>query len=112
MQALARFGARALFLLPRPAKRGEDRGEWASRPAYMNAALFLLVAFGVGFATGLRTFTPLALICWVAVWGWIPLGSSRLAFLGTEIGAMIVSVLAAVELIADKLPMTPSRISA
>jgi uncharacterized membrane protein len=77
----------------------------------MSPALFLTTAFIVGFATGLRTFTPLALICWVAVWGWLPLGSSRLHFLGTNTGATIVSILAAIELIGDKLPKTPDRIT-
>jgi uncharacterized membrane protein len=77
----------------------------------MSPAVFLTTAFIVGFATGLRTFTPLALICWVAVWGWLPLGSSRLHFLGTDTGATVVSLLALVELILDKLPMTPSRTS-
>ncbi len=77
----------------------------------MSSALFLTTVFIVGFATGLRTFTPLALICWVAVWGWLPLGSSRLHLLGTTTGAAIVSVLALVELIGDKLPMTPGRTS-
>jgi uncharacterized membrane protein len=77
----------------------------------MSPTLFLTTAFIVGFATGLRTFTPLALICWVAVWGWLPLASSRLHFLGTATGAVIVSILALGELIGDKLPMTPSRTS-
>jgi len=77
----------------------------------MSLGLFLTAIFIVGFATGLRTFTPLAVICWVAVWGWLPLGSSRLHFLGTTTGATIVSILALVELILDKLPMTPSRTS-
>jgi uncharacterized membrane protein len=77
----------------------------------MSPALFLTTALIVGFATGLRTFTPLALICWVAVWGWLPLGSSRLHFLGTATGATIVSILAVIELVGDKLPMTPGRTS-
>ncbi len=77
----------------------------------MSPALFLTTAFIVGFATGLRTFTPLAFICWVAVWGWLPLASSRLHFLGTATGATIVSVLALIELIGDKLPRTPGRTS-
>jgi uncharacterized membrane protein len=77
----------------------------------MSPALFLTTVFTVGFATGLRTFTPLALISWVAVWGWLPLGSSRLHFLGTATGATIVSILAVIELVGDKLPRTPSRTS-
>jgi uncharacterized membrane protein len=78
----------------------------------MNPALFLTAAFIVGFATGLRTFTPLAFICWIANWGWLPLGSSRLTFLGTTTGAAVVSILAVLELIGDKLPVTPGRTTA
>jgi len=75
----------------------------------MGAPHLLLAVLIVGFATGLRTFTPMAFICWVAVWGWLPLGGSRLAFLGTETGAIIVTALALFELVGDKLPITPGR---
>ena len=78
----------------------------------MNAALLGMAALALGFASGLRAFTPLALSCWIALWGWIPLGGTRLAFLGTNVGAVIVSVLAVGELIGDKLPVTPSRTTA
>lgn len=78
----------------------------------MSPALFVLAALAIGFASGLRAFTPLALSCWIAVWGWMPLGGSRLAFLGTNIGALVVSLLAVGELIGDKLPITPSRVTA
>lgn len=77
----------------------------------MDAISLLVAALIVGFATGLRTFTPLALICWVAVWGWLPLGGSRLAFLGTETGAIVVTFLALFELVGDKLSITPRRTS-
>ena len=66
----------------------------------------------LGFLSGLRSLTPLALVCWIANWGWIPLVGSRLAFLGTTTGAIIVSILALGELMADKLPQTPSRTDA
>lgn len=77
----------------------------------MNPALFVFGVVAIGFASGLRAFTPLALVCWVAVWGWMPLGGSRLAFLGTIVGAAVVSLLALAELIGDKLPFTPSRLT-
>ena len=79
--------------------------------AGMNPAILLFGTFTIGFATGLRAFTPIALLSWVAVWGWIPLGGSRLAFLGTITGAVITSFLAIGELIGDKLPFTPSRLA-
>jgi uncharacterized membrane protein len=78
----------------------------------MNPTLVLLVTVGIGFLSGLRAFTPLALVSWVASWGWIPLGGSRLAFLGTTTGAVIVSILALGELVGDKLPRTPNRTQA
>jgi uncharacterized membrane protein len=78
----------------------------------MNVSLVMLVAFGMGFVSGLRAFTPLALVSWLAVWGWIPLGDSRLAFLGTNTGAVIVTILAVGELIGDKWPGVPSRTAA
>ena len=81
-------------------------------PDRMNPLVLFLGLSAIGFASGLRAFTPLALVCWVAMWGWMPLGGSRLAFLGTIIGASAVSLLAIAELIGDKLPFTPSRLSA
>jgi uncharacterized membrane protein len=78
----------------------------------MNAGLLVIAALLVGFASGLRAFTPLALSCWIATWGWMPLGGTRLGFLGTEAGAAIVSILAVGELIGDKLSMTPPRTTA
>lgn len=77
----------------------------------MNPALFALAALAMGFASGLRAFTPLAITCWIAAWGWMPLGGTRLNFLGTNLGAFIVSIFALVELIGDKLPIIPDRIT-
>src|SRR3954451_4967410 len=78
----------------------------------MNPMILIFGLIAIGFASGLRAFTPLALVSWIAVWGWMPLGGSRLAFLGTTVGALVVSFLALGELIGDKLPFTPSRLSA
>ena len=78
----------------------------------MNPLPVLLAIIGIGFVSGLRAFSPLALVCWVATWGWIPLGGSYFAFLGTTTGAVIVTILALGELIGDKLPKIPSRIEA
>src|SRR3954471_14809033 len=77
----------------------------------MNSVILIFGLSAIGFASGLRAFTPLALVSWVAVWGWMPLGGSHLAFLGTNIGAAAVSFLAIGELIGDKLPITPSRVT-
>jgi uncharacterized membrane protein len=63
----------------------------------------------LGFATGLRTFTPLALICWFAYLGYLPVEGTWAAWTARLWVAIAVSVLALGELIGDKLPKTPNR---
>ena len=70
---------------------------------------FALVAFGVGFVSGLRTLTAFAIASWAARVGRLPLGGSWLAFLGYLATPWIASVAAVGELVNDKLPKTPSR---
>lgn len=53
--------------------------------------------------------TAPALVSWAAYLGWINLSNTPLAFLGYAATPYIVSLLAIGELIADKLPSTPSR---
>src|SRR4051812_6578897 len=76
----------------------------------MNLIIVVLATFGIGFLCGLRAFAPLALVCWVAIWGWAPLAGAPISFLGTNASAIAASLLALAELIADKLPKTPPRI--
>jgi uncharacterized membrane protein len=78
----------------------------------MNPVLVLFIALGIGFVCGLRAFAPLALVSWLANWGWMPLAGSHLAFLGTTAGAVTVSVIALAELAGDKWPKTPKRTEA
>ena len=68
------------------------------------------VTLAIGIGSGLRAFTPIALVSWLSIWGWIPLAGSPLWFLGTNTCAIIASIAAIGELIADKLPRIPSRI--
>jgi uncharacterized membrane protein len=70
---------------------------------------YLLVALLIGFAAGLRSLTPPAMVSWGAYLGWLHLLGSPFAFMASGITVTIFSTLAAVELIADKLPQTPSR---
>jgi len=72
----------------------------------------LLLAFAIGFVTGLRSFTPSAVVCWAAHLGVLNLRATRLAFLGTLAAAAVFTLLALGELVADKLPKTPSRTAA
>jgi uncharacterized membrane protein len=78
----------------------------------MNAGFILLLALSIGFVAGLRSLTAPAVVAWAAHLGWIHLGGSPLAFMGTKWAVGIFTVLAMVELIADQLPNTPARTAA
>jgi uncharacterized membrane protein len=68
-----------------------------------------VLAFLIGVIAGLRSLTAPAVVSWAARLGWLKLENTWLAFLGYAASPYILSVLAIVELIADKLPKTPSR---
>ena len=67
------------------------------------------LAFLIGVVAGLRSLTAPAVVSWGARVGWLHLENTSLAFLGAPITPYILSLLAIGELIADKLPKTPSR---
>ncbi len=67
------------------------------------------LAFLIGVVAGLRSLTAPAVVSWGARVGWLHLENTWLAFLGAPITPYVMSVLAIGELIADKLPKTPSR---
>jgi uncharacterized membrane protein len=71
--------------------------------------MFGFLAAGIGFVAGLRSFTAPAAVSWAAHLGWLDLQASPLAFMGSTAAVAIVSILALAELVADKLPRTPSR---
>src|ERR1700704_6476732 len=66
-------------------------------------------AFLIGVIAGLRSMTAPAVVSWAARMGWLHLENTWLAFLGSSFTPYIFTVLAIGELIADKLPKTPSR---
>jgi uncharacterized membrane protein len=68
-----------------------------------------LLAFLIGVIAGLRSMTAPAVVSWAARLGWLHVENSWLAFLGFAPTPYIITTLALLELIADKLPMTPSR---
>src|SRR5579862_860527 len=68
-----------------------------------------VLAFLIGVVAGLRSLTAPAVVSWAARLGWLHLENTWLAFLGYTASPYILSVLAIGELIADKLPRTPSR---
>ena len=74
----------------------------------MTSTQVLLFAFLIGLFAGLRSFTAPAATAWAGHLGWLKL-QSPLAWLGTLPAAIVFTVLALAELVADKLPKTPSR---
>ena len=70
----------------------------------------LLCAFLIGFFAGLRSLTAPAVTAWAVYLGWLRL-ERPLSLIGSLPSVVIFTVLAVVELVADKLPQTPSRTS-
>lgn len=68
-----------------------------------------LLALLLGVVAGLRALTPLAVVSWAARLGILALDGTPLAFFGYAATPWIFTVLAAGELVNDKLPKTPSR---
>ena len=68
----------------------------------------LLLAFLIGFLTGLRSLTPAAATAWAAHLGWLKL-QGWLADIGSTLGVVILTVLALAELVADKSPGMRNR---
>jgi len=75
----------------------------------MTHVLVLLLALLVGFVAGLRAFTAPAVVAWGAFLGWIDLSGTWASWVGHGITVAVVTALAAVELVTDQLPKTPSR---
>jgi uncharacterized membrane protein len=76
----------------------------------MNPSEVLLLAFFIGVISGLRSLTAPAVVAWAAHSGWLNLQNTALSFMGSLAALIIFCLLAIVELIADQLPNTPSRL--
>ena len=63
----------------------------------------------IGIVAGLRSMMAPAAVSWAARLGWLDLAQTPLAFLGYAFTPWILTVFALGELVADKLPTTPSR---
>jgi len=70
----------------------------------------LLFAFLIGFFAGLCSLTAPAATAWAVYLGWLKFKRS-LVLIGSLPAVVIFTLLAIVELVADKLPQTPSRTS-
>jgi uncharacterized membrane protein len=63
----------------------------------------------LGLVTGLRTFTPMAVLCWFAYFGKLTVDESWASWTAKLVAAILFTVLALAELVGDKLPKTPAR---
>ena len=70
----------------------------------------LLFAFLIGLFAGLRSLTPPAATAWATYLGWLKL-EGPLSLIGSLPSVIVLTLLAAGELVADKLPKTPNRTS-
>lgn len=70
----------------------------------------LLFAFLIGLFTGLRSLTAPAVTAWAVYFGWLHL-ERPLSYMGSIPAVAILTLLAILELVADKLPQTPNRTS-
>ena len=71
-----------------------------------------VLAVGIGVVAGLRAFAAPAVLSWAAKRRWIRLGNSPFATIISAKASKRITHLAVSELIADKLPFTPSRLKA
>jgi uncharacterized membrane protein len=63
----------------------------------------------LGAAAGMRTFTPMAVVCWFAYLGYLPVDGTWAFWVAKLITAIVFTVLALGELIGDKLPSAMDR---
>jgi uncharacterized membrane protein len=65
----------------------------------------------LGLVNGMRTMTPIAVLCWFAYAGYLPVGGTWAFWSAKLVVAIVFTVLALGEFIVDKLPKTPNRIA-
>jgi uncharacterized membrane protein len=63
----------------------------------------------LGVVTGMRSMTAMAVLCWFAYAGYLPLDGTWASWAGKLTTAIVFTVLALGEYVADKLPKTPNR---
>ena len=71
--------------------------------------VIVLLAFIMGIVAGLRALTAPAVVSWAARLGAIDVEHAHWAFMGYRFTPWIFTLLAAIELVTDQLPSTPSR---
>jgi len=66
----------------------------------------------LGLTTGLRSMTPMAVLCWFSYLGYLPVQDTWASWTARVASVAVFTVLALAEYVADKLPRTPNRIAA
>ena len=66
----------------------------------------------LGGLTGLRTFTPMAVVCWFAYRGDLDVAGTWGFWCAKPVTVIVFTVLALGEVVGDKLPQTPNRTAA
>lgn len=74
--------------------------------------LVLLLALLIGVVAGLRSLTAPAVVAWAALLDWINMDGTWASWVGHPVTVAVLTILAILELVADKLPATPSRTAA
>ncbi len=77
----------------------------------MQMTTWLLAIPLLGIATGMRTMTSMAVLCWFAWLGYLPVKSTWAFWTASLASVIIFTLLALGEYIGDKLPSTPNRTS-
>jgi uncharacterized membrane protein len=68
-----------------------------------------LLSFLLGVVDGLRSLAAPAIVCWAAHFGWLHFAGTKFAFIDHRSTLIVFTILALIELVADKLPNTPAR---
>jgi uncharacterized membrane protein len=76
----------------------------------MGPTRVLLLAFLIGVISGVRSLTAPAAVALAAHRNWLNLHNTPLSFMASTAAVAVFALAAAVELFADKLPSTPSRL--
>jgi len=66
----------------------------------------------LGGMTGLRAMTPMAVLCWFAWMGNLPVTGTWAFWVAKPVTAIVFTVLAVGEMVGDKLPQCPNRTDA
>jgi uncharacterized membrane protein len=75
----------------------------------MSHIAVLVFALLIGVVAGLRSLTAPAVVSWAVFLGWIDVDNRWLHWVGHPATVTVLTILAAIELVTDKLPKTPSR---